>query len=163
MSRSSSSTQLKGQLPRLCKLPSCGNTFTGHGSKRYCSRSCNIRHLIRKGQIQSQPSEYQRQQRLKRTARNLESAPPCSICGKSTARADYQHNKTEFTDSRTPEGFHLCKSHRRSYSNFIWKNSYEDYDIDEVFTAFLVRMTFTNDNRDYIRMMREAFHQNCLV
>lgn len=144
-------------LPRLCTLPSCGNTFTGHGSKRYCSRTCNVRHLIRKGQIKAQPSEYQKVCRERRTERNRQAAPPCSICRESTARVDYQHNKTQFTDSMTPPGFHLCKRHRRSYANFLWKNGYENGDPDEIFTAFLVRMTFTSDNRDYMRMMREAF------
>jgi hypothetical protein len=147
----------RSSLPQPCKLPGCGNTFTGHGSKRFCSRRCTYLHHRRFGNWTSQTNEYQKQQRLKRTQVNLITAPPCSICQKSTARVDYQHKKSRFTDSMMPAGFHLCKTHRRGYANFLWKNGYEGLNAEDIFTAFLVGVTFNSDNREYMRMMRESF------
>lgn len=140
-------------VERPCGNPACGNTFTGNLQKKFCSAKCKQDVLHKRPTI-----EYERKLRAKRTAKNVEAAPPCSICQKTTARNSYYRSNSPAL-AMVPEGIDLCKSHFRGYASFIAQNKLGDQDRDDVFNAYLVRLTFVSSTRQpYVVMMREAFH-----
>lgn len=145
-------------VKRPCGNPVCDNTFTGNLQRKFCSSRCNqiVNH--------KRPTlEWERQSRARRTEKNVASAPACSICSRTTARNSY-YRSTSLALAMIPGGINLCKSHFRGYASFIKQNKLASQDRDDVFNAYLVRLTFVSSTRQsYIVMMREAFHSGAGV
>lgn len=83
--------------------------------------------------------------------------PPCTICKKSTVKSAFYKPRLK---SRLPAGVHLCTGHTKGYGQFVVRNNYEDYDPDEIFAAYLVRLAMGHGKDPRLVQMREAFHQN---
>lgn len=127
--------------PRPCKNPSCKNTLKGDRRKKFCSSSCHKQKVWTRAVVD------------RRTALNIQSSPPCTICGETTARAGFHLPPTD----RIPKGVELCVKHLRGLYSFTKLNGLEHCKVDDVFNAYLVSKTFTGSHRvPYLRMMREA-------
>lgn len=129
--------KLARETPRPC--PCCDTLFTGPANKLYCSKFCSDKQQ-RKGK------RYDKQERMKnhfqKTATNLLEAHPCSICSRSTARRGYYTPRP--LPIELPEDIYLCSRHHAGYARFVRKNSYEDKDLDIIFTTYLVHQTYSS-------------------
>lgn len=140
-------------VERRCANPDCGNTFTGNLQRKFCSSRCNQLTNHKRPTL-----EWERASRARRTAKNIEAAPPCTICRGTTARDSY-YKVTSPVIEVIPPRVELCKSHFRGYASFIAQNKLQGKDPGDVFNAYLVRLTFVSSTRQpSIAMMREAFH-----
>ena len=138
-------------VPRLCASSTCGNSLIGNLQKIYCSKKCKQDVLHKRPTI-----EYERALRAKRTAKNIEVSDQCSVCKNHTARSAYVRPKA---NPLLPPEYKLCSSHAKGYASFISWNSYYDHDPDEVFAAYLVRLTFVSTTRQpFMVMMRKSFN-----
>lgn len=136
-------------LSLFCKQ--CGEPLPKY-AKLYCSQRCNYLSKYQRKKADRVPPPRE----AAKTARNVEEAGSCSICGNTLARSGWYKVTPH---PMIPQGIELCATHRRSFGSFVSANNYQDKDIDEVWTAFLVRLTFPNaGGQPYLVMMREAFH-----
>lgn len=159
-------TRERESIPRSCALKGCDKKFAGRAFIRYCSYRC-LKQSYYSGPSYS--AERHRERHLeyvaRKTAENLENAPPCTICGKTTARSggnSYTHRT--YARTKTPPNIHLCIGHTKGYAVFISRNGYQDVaSVDDLFTAYLVILSFSPSNGQEMRhMMREAFHSSRL-
>lgn len=116
----------------------CGKPL-GPGTKLYCSRECNHRAKYGDVQPRKMPTEV---------------TGSCSVCKEPiVVSLGYRPNP----EPMIPEGISLCSKHRRGYAGFISHNGYRGYDPDEIFTAYLIYVTFPNSGRQpHMVMIREA-------
>lgn len=147
--------KIRHKFPSIfCKQ--CGDPLPKYG-KLYCSKKCRNRakHPVLKHAHRVAPVHE-----AAKTARNLEEAPPCSICHKSTARSGWYKVTPH---PMLPPDIQLCANHRRSFGLFISKNGYTGFDIDEVWTIYLTHLTFANaGGQPYMVMIKEAFHAQAI-
>jgi len=145
--------QLARKEVRTCSNPACENTFTGNRQRIYCSDRCN--HLVNH---RRPPRDKEIRLRSNKTAKNIEEAAPCSICGQSTARRGYYRTQSPILPM-IPQGIELCTSHLRGYSFFVQRHQLFGRDPDEVFNSYLVHKTFVSSVRQSsVKMMVDAFH-----
>lgn len=129
----------------------CGNPLPPYG-KIFCSAKCNHQSRYELKHRDRVPPKCE----AEKTARNLEEAGTCSLCENTLARSGWY--KVE-PHPMIPKGVELCAHHRRSFGAFVGHNKYGGMDVDEVFTAYLVKLVFPNaGGQRYMVMIREAFH-----
>lgn len=145
-------------IPRPCSSPDCGNTITGRLSLKYCSAHCAGRASYLRRNPRQTPEQVQRI-RAKRTAKDHQTFPHCSICGKSTVKSAFYNPKLK-SQPMIPQGVNLCTGHTKGYSHFLLRNQYYGYDPDEIFAAYLVRLAMGHGKDPRLTLMREAFHAN---
>lgn len=146
--------QRKKFLSLFCKQ--CGNPLP-KGGKLFCSKDCKYRGRYQPKYAHRVSPKHE----AEKTARNIAEAGNCSICGNTLARKGWYKVDPH---PMIPPGVDLCSRHRRSFGQFVSKNSYGDKDLDEVWTAYLVFLTFANSGgQPYMVMIREAFHAGSIA
>ncbi len=143
-------------IPRKCSNQDCDNLVTGRTCIKYCSRSCrtHVCYLKTVDRIALRSKIYVE----RKTEENLKTARPCTICGKTTARSG-GYNRVPQSASVTPTNIFLCIGHTKGYGQFVKRNGYEGYDLDDVFAAYLIRLAMGyGHSSPHLSMMRKAFH-----